>query len=418
MSVSGLMRTGASGMAAQGGRLATVADNVANARTTGYKRASTEFSALVLGNGNQGLAYAPGGVESTTRYGISQQGILEFSTSNLDLAVSGKGFFLVQDPGENIALTRAGSFALDGDGNMVNAAGFSLLGYPIIPGEQSVVVNGTAGLEKVSIRDVSLQAKPSLTAEMSVNLPSNEDVVAAGSLPSDNVITSTETAKTSIVTFDNLGNETVLDIYFTKTAAEVWEVSVFEAAEATNGTFPYGTGPLVTDTLTFDATSGALDAGSPTSVTIPVPGGQNMTFDLEDATQLATDYTILDVAVDGNAPAEASNMEITDDGLVLAIFNNGTRVPTARIPLGSVVSPDQLAPQAGTTFGITSESGDLVVGLPGSGSLGSLVSGALEGSTVDLATELTTMIESQRNYTANSRVFQTGSDLLDVLVNL
>ncbi len=419
MSVYSLMRTGASGMNAQGSRLATVADNIANAKTTGYKRSSTEFAALVLAGNNTSGQYSSGGVESYTRYSVSQQGILEFSTSNLDLAINGDGFFLVQGGSDDTALTRAGSFVLDSDGNLVNAAGYSLLGYPIDTDGNTVVANGTAGLEVVSIGGQALQASPSTTAEMSFNLPSNATVVAAANLPSANAVTAEYTSKTSIVGYDSLGNERVLDIYFSKTAAEQWEVTVYSAEDAApGGTFPYTAAALATDTLLFDASSGDLTGASASSLTIPVPAGENLAFDMSDATQLAAEYTVLNIAVNGNGPAEAAALEITDDGFVMAIYDNGTRVPTFRIPLGSVLSPDRLTPQAGTTYTLSSDSGDLLVGLPASGGLGSVVSGALEASTVDLATELTTMIESQRNYTANSKVFQTGSDLLDVVVNL
>ena len=91
---------------------------------------------------------------------------------------------------------------------------------------------------------------------------------------------------------------------------------------------------------------------------------------------------------------------------------------TYKIPLADVPSPDNLTVAAGNVYVPSTESGAVQVGFSTSGGLGTIVSGALESSTVDLASELTAMIESQRSYTANSKVFQTGSELLDVLVNL
>ncbi len=111
-------------------------------------------------------------------------------------------------------------------------------------------------------------------------------------------------------------------------------------------------------------------------------------------------------------------MDIADDGTVYAVFENGARRATYRIPLATVPSVDQLTPQSGNVYSVSDRSGDVIVGFPESGSFGSIRSGALEQSNVDLATELTAMIESQRSYTANSKVFQTGSEILDVLVNL
>jgi len=120
MSLYGVMRTGVSGMAAQSNKLSTVSDNIANVNTTGYKRASTEFSSLILksGSGN----YDSGSVETTVRYAITDAGNLHFTTSVTDLAVQGNGFFVVQDANGSNFLTRAGSFVPDSTGNLVNTA--------------------------------------------------------------------------------------------------------------------------------------------------------------------------------------------------------------------------------------------------------------------------------------------------------
>ncbi|MEQ8824457.1 MAG: flagellar hook protein FlgE [Filomicrobium sp.] len=415
MSVYGLMRTGASGMAAQGNRLGAVADNIANVNTAGYKAASTEFSTLVLGNNE--TEYSSGGVETAVRYRISEQGNLQFTQSSTDLGIEGGGFFLVQTSADATGLTRAGSFVPNGEGELVNAAGFKLLGYPVQAGGNTVVANGTAGLEPVSIATQSLVASPSTLGSLTVNLPSSEAIVPAGSLPSDNVVGSQYTSKSSLVGFDYLGNEVVVDVYFTKTAAETWEVSVYDNSLADPATtFPYSAGPLVSQTLTFDATSGALTSAS--TATFTFPGGSSFDLDLAGSTQLAAGYTVLDVNVNGNGPSEVETLEFTDDGYVYAVYENSSRAAIYQVPLATVISPDQLNPSSGNVYTLSADSGELRVGFPGESGMGKIVSGALEGSTVDLATELTMMIESQRNYTANSKVFQTGSDLLDVLVNL
>jgi flagellar hook protein FlgE len=136
------------------------------------------------------------------------------------------------------------------------------------------------------------------------------------------------------------------------------------------------------------------------------------------SSQLATDYTVLNAEVNGNAPSEVDRVEIADDGTLYAVFQNGARMATYQIPLATVPSPDNLQALAGNVFAPSVNSGDMTIGFAGEGGLGSMVSGALEQSTVDIASELTAMIESERNYTANSKVFQTGSELMDVVVNL
>ncbi|MEM9028181.1 MAG: flagellar hook protein FlgE [Pseudomonadota bacterium] len=418
MSIYGMMRTSVSGMNAQSSRLGTVAENVANASTIGYKSASSEFSSLIVDSGRN---YTPGAIETTTRYGISEQGTLEFSSSALDLAIQGEGMFIVAASDGSVAFTRAGSFIADSNGSLVNAAGFTLMGYPLGEGANTnLVINGTAGLEAINLGGDQLDAVASTEASLRVNVPSEATDVAAGDLPSANAATASYTGKSSVVVYGNLGEEVVLDIYYTKTTtAGEWDIAVFDSADRdpTSGDFPYASAAITTDTLVFDA-DGNLDASSPTSLSVAVPGGATMTFDLTGTTQLAADYTVLEVDADGNPASGVSGIEISDDGTVYLAYENGTKNPAYKIPLATVVAPDQMRQTAGNTFELTIDAGELRVGEAGTAGFGSVVSGALENSTVDLAGELTEMIAAQRSYTANSKVFQTGSELLDVLVNL
>lgn len=130
MSLYGMLRTSVSGMTAQSNLLGTVSDNIANAGTTGYKRADTQFSSLLLETG--GTEYQSGSVNTDVRYAISQQGALNYTSSSTDLAIQGSGFFLVNDPSGQTQLTRAGSFQVDAStGNLVNSAGLTLMGYDV-----------------------------------------------------------------------------------------------------------------------------------------------------------------------------------------------------------------------------------------------------------------------------------------------
>lgn len=416
MSLFGMMRTSTSGMAAQANMLSTVADNIANSSTTGYKRATEEFSTLVLVAGT--AEYASGAVESHARSIVSQQGAFNYTSSTTDLAIRGGGFFIVSGPDGSIHLTRAGSFVPDGDGNLVNAAGYKLMAYSATTGT-TPVSNGMAGLVPANIATLSMVAQPSTLGTLSVNLPPDGTLVAAADLPSANAVTATYTAKTSMVAYDNIGAAKTLDIYWSRTGANTWEVSVFDrSAAATGGSFPYSSGPLSTTTLTFDGSTGALASTSATSVTVPVPNGNSVVIDLSASTELAADYIVRDAKIDGSAPSEVDHVEISDNGDLTAIYKNGARALAYRIPLANVASPDNLAVRSGNIFDPTEDSGSVIVGLPQGGALGSVISGALEKSTVDVATELTGMIEAQHSYTANSKVFQTAADLMEVLINL
>ena len=193
----------------------------------------------------------------------------------------------------------------------------------------------------------------------------------------------------------------------------------YNQADATNGGFPYTAAPRSRRVnLTFDATTGGLTPASPQAITVTVPNGQTLNIDISNTSQLATTYQVLTANIDGNAPSAAELVEITKDGTIYAVYGNGTRTPVFRIPLATVNSPDNLEQLTGNVFQETQSSGDVVVGLPETANFGSILSGTVEESTVDLATELTIMIDSQRSYSANSKVFQTGSELMDVLINL
>lgn len=418
MSLYGVMRTSTSGMTAQANRLSAVADNIANSNTTGYKRSFTEFSSLIIDSNPS--SYTPGSVQTTVRTAISQQGNLLGTTSTTDLAIRGNGFFVVSDTDGTPYLTRAGSFIPDSNGNLVNAAGFYLMGYPITNGDINVVANGYSGLEIVNLDDLAMRANPSTDGKFRVNLPANANTVAAANLPS--VMpggASTEyTAKTSLVTYDNLGNEVILDVYSTKTGTGTWQVTVFDKAAAGPNGFPYSSGPLSTTNLTFNTTTGQLTSPNPPTLSVNIPNGQTLTINMGGSTQFAGDYTINDAIVNGNKPVAVEKVNFGADGVVYATYSNGNKVPVFKIPLADVTSPNNLNQLTGNVFSTSPDSGDVQIGFPGADGRGTILSNTLEQSTVDMATELTTMIDAQRGYTANSKVFQTGAELMDVLVNL
>ncbi|MBP0441357.1 flagellar hook protein FlgE [Tianweitania sediminis] len=425
MGLYGMMRTGVSGMSAQANRLSTVADNIANANTTGYKRSKTEFSSLVVPN-TPGY-YNSGGVKTSVRYEVSKQGVLQYTTSGNDLAINGNGFFIVESPNGTSNLVRAGSFVPDGQGRLVNAAGFYLMGCNYANGEPSAVANGFNGLEVVNIGAYELSVTPSDAGLILANLPATAAVVDAARLPSTNAADASYSAKSSVVVYDNLGSEILLDVFLTKTGPAAgsppdteptWEVAIYNQADASADTsFPYSTGPLATTTLNFNLANGRLTAASNSDIVFDIPGGREFTLDLKNLTQLATSFDP-EIRANGNGPSPIQSINIGGDGIVSAVYENGELKALYRIPLASVPSPDQLTVMPGNVYSLSPESGALRVGFPNDSGLGAVISGALEGSNVDIAEELTDMIESQRNYTANSKVFQTGSDLLDLLVNL
>jgi flagellar hook protein FlgE len=135
-------------------------------------------------------------------------------------------------------------------------------------------------------------------------------------------------------------------------------------------------------------------------------------------TQYSYNFNVQSAGVNGNAPSLVDSVQVSSDGTVYAKYKNGNLDPLYRIALATVESPDKLTVVNGNAYQQGVDSGVITTGFAGNGNFGKVVSGALESSNVDIASELTSMIESQRSYTANSKVFQTGSSLMDVLVNL
>ncbi len=392
MSLYGVLRSGVSGMNAQSNKLGTVAENIQNSSTTGYKRASTEFSSLILpsSEGN----YNSGSITSRVRYTIA------YTTSGSDLAISGNGFFVVTNPGGSLYLTRAGNFVLDGrNGNLVNAAGFTLMGYKLGAGAVEPSLNSLDGVEPINLSSFAMQAAGSTAGTFKGNLPDGDPIVVPPAI----------SKQSSLQVYDKVGNPIKVDITLSKISATQWSISV---ANGTNPADPL-TG-TTTMTLTFDA-DGQITG--PSVLNFNIPGGEPFALDMSGMTQLAGEYNVTGSS-NGNAPSAVKDVEFASDGTVYAVYEDGTRVGAYRIPLATVPSPDNLSPRAGNVYETTASSGGYQVGFPEMSGFGSIASGALEGSNVDIGTELTAMIEAQTSYTANSKVFQTGSELLDVLMNL
>ncbi len=294
------------------------------------------------------------------------------------------------------------------------------------PTRQTAVVNGFTGLEAINVNNFDLTASASTQGSFPANLNRDEDPVAAGSRPSNNVATSTIGAKTSLTAFDSGGAKVLYDFYYTKTAANTWEVAVYRQDQSTNGGFPYtATAPATlvqgTVSLTFDPATNKLTTASPKSITINDSNSgvaQSINIDLSDMSQFSSKFTPGTAILNGNGPSQIKDVEIGKDGVVTAVYQDGGRRNIYQLALATVPSVDNLSPQNGNVYLPSNESGVVTIGFAQTGSFGYIQKGALEGSNVDIASELTDMIESQRIYTANSKVFQTGSDLMDVLINL
>jgi flagellar hook protein FlgE len=410
-----ILNTAVSGMLANSSWLSSISQNVANANSDGYKNLETDFSALV--DQSPGQISTGAGVTSTTMSLNSLQGQIESTSTTTDLAVQGSGFFVVSNSAGDTFLTRNGTFVPDASGNLVNSAGYYLMGASTLGATSNASVNSVAQLQKVNVDGAADSAVPSTSATMVANLPSTATAVAAANLPSTNSATSQYTDETTMVAYDNLGGAHTLNVYFTNTGSDTWEMDVYNSgAAAAGGGFPYSSGPLATETLNFNPTTGALASGSPLS--IPIPGGQAVGLDLSKTTQLAASFAVNSATINGSAPGTMTGVAINASGVMSFQYSNGSSQNAYVIPLANVPSPDNLTTSLGDAYQTNEASGPLQVGNAATGGLGSIDSSSLEQSTVDLATELTSMVEAQSSYEANSKAFQTGSDILSILNNL
>lgn len=402
MGIYGMMRTGVSGMNAQSNRLSAVADNVANSSTTGYKRADTQFSSLVVPSGRN--AYQSGGVNTHVRYDISQQGVSRATMRLGDTMIDGNGFFRVQDSGGAEYMTRAGSFERDKNGFLQNAAGFYLLDED---GQRIQVKGGATDL---------IPPEVTTKIDMGINLKADEKAVTE--TPIDPANPETFHQKKSVTVYDKQGAAIKLDVYMAKTADNKWTMAVYQEGEDA----PVGDaslefnekGELTTPTgLTAITVTGS--SGDTFPINLNLGGGAGS--DKQMTTQQGSSYAF-QMEADGMTTGYFESFTFGTEGEVMVTYSNGKTVPKAIVGMTTVTSPDKLTVLSGTLFQINAESGAQMFGRPGEGVFGRLQTGVLEESNADIGNELTDMIEAQRNYTANSKVFQTGSELMDVIVNL
>jgi flagellar hook protein FlgE len=425
MGIFGMLTTGASGMNAQADRLGSISDNIANAETTGYKAAGVQFSSLLLPSGMS--QYNSGSVNTKITHAITTQGPLINNTTVTNVAIDGKGFYLVNpNPAALTAgsatasptvMTRAGAFVQDGNGYLINTAGYGLMGYQTtaagvaMDNSTGLPVNwptfDTNGMVPIKIPGAGLTATPSTTGTMTINLNSND--VATGT-----------PFVASFTAYDDLGVSVPLDLTFTPGAAVLpavytWDITVAAPVTAINPTsisfdqFGNMLADPVSGTFKFDVTF--QDTTDP-AATI------DLVIDFAGSTQLPKNSQILYKSIGGSAPSPFNYITISETGLVNAVYKSGAIIPIYQIPLATVSGTNNLSSITGNVYMPNDTSGQMQVWQPKENGLGSVRSTSLEQSNVDIATELALMIETQRVYEANSKVFQTGSTLTDTLVNL
>ena len=436
MSLLTAINSSLAGLNAQAAALSNISNNVANSSTVGYKEADTQFESMVLassasGSGSSVLA----GSQALTEMDISKAGQIQTTGVATDVAVNGAGFLVVNDKVNssqgNYLLTRAGSFRPDANGNLVNTGGYYLQGLPLT--QAGAPIGGAANtlndLSTVNIANLSAQATPTTQMTFTANLPSADTAYsAAPPAPS----TST------VEYFDPLGATQSLQYSFTPTVpatagsppSNTWTMNVFDSASATPTT-PVGTatlafkstGPNAGMLQSVNATAGTYNATAGT-LTITTGSGQALPITIGSPdtpggmTQLDGAYTTSSISKNGNAFGLLQGVTIGNDGQVVASFTNGSTRPIYQLDLATVPAPDSLTPVSGGAYALSPGAGVPQLFQAGQGPTGTTEGGALEGSNVDLGSELTNLIETQRAYSSNAQVIKSATDMLDVVNHL
>lgn len=418
MSLTGALNSAISALLAQSNAIATVADNLANSSTVGYKTVSTSFASLVTGSDNTS-GYSSGGVLTSTRYAISTQGLLSSSTTSTNIAIQGNGFFPVaaEDGGSEVYYTRDGQFDVDADGYLSNN-GYRLLGWKT-DADGNVIGSTTQGaLTPISINDISGSAAPTTTASIEANLPADAETGA--------------TFETEMDVYDSLGNASSVTVTWAKTGENSW-TATFSDPTSTDGTSTLGTVSSDPVTITFDE-DGTLASTDPDPPTLSITGwttgaaDSSITLDLGTAgsadglTQYASgsddpQVDLGSIEQDGVAYGTLTGISIGDNGTVMASFSNGEEKAIYKIPVATFANANGLTAMSDQIYAASVESGASLLQVAGTGSAGEIVGSSLEASTTDTNEEFSTMITAQQAYSAAAQVMTTANSMFDTLIN-
>lgn len=423
MSLYSALYAGVSGLSAQSSAMATVADNITNINTVGYKGTEADFRTLVT-DGRLKSSYSAGGVAMSPRATISKQGLLQAASASTDLGIEGKGFFVTRaGPGADsaVAFTRAGAFRPDDEGYLRNTSGYYLQGWRL-DAQGDYVNNGSLNdLQPIRVSELAGTAAASTRIAMRANLQSTQTVMTgyvAGTMANG---TTTPQFSRAVEVFDAQGGSHTVTLGFVKTGPNVWQGEIYaDPGEVTapggllaSGTIQFNpdgsldlasSSPALFDTLNITYTNGA--AALPINLQLGSQDG------LDGLTQFGGPSAVIASATDGGMLGEISSVEISRDGLVSAIFADGTARAVFQLPLAGFPNPDGLTRLPGNAYSVSQDSGTVAINAPGSLSGGTISAGTLEASNVDLATEFTNMIRFQRAYSASSKIITTVDDML------
>ncbi|MGH1369727.1 MAG: flagellar hook protein FlgE [Maritimibacter sp.] len=436
MTISSSLSAGVAGLNANATRLATISDNIANSGTYGYKRATADFESLVIGGIAGAGSYSAGGVRATTQRLIDEHGPLISTSNPLDIAISGRGMLPVtqeaylNSSGEDrpMLTTTTGSFRTDEEGVLKTETGLVLMGWPAdSDGKVGTFPRDTvSALEPVVVQVNQQAGDPTTRLNLGVNLPATDTEFGADG----------DDLPLSIEYFGNLGTSESLNVTFTPTlpalatdpATNIWTMVItdsasvgavvgeytleFDDSRANGGTLK---DVAVVSGGAYDDTTGVIAltvAGGPLDLTIGEYG------DPSGLTQLSDSFAPVAITKDGSPVGNLTSVEIDVNGYITATYDTGFTRTIYQVPLVDVPNPNGLISQSNQTYQVSPQSGSFFLWDAGDGPTGEVIGFTREGSTTDVAGELTNLIQTQRAYSSNAKVIQTVDEMLQETTNI
>jgi flagellar hook protein FlgE len=403
------------GLNADSTALNTIANNLANMNTTGFKAETVNFADLFyqqIGNAGSGDPIQVGAgtqVASTTT--DFTDGTPTSTAVSTDVALQGNGFFVVSN-GAGQYLTRAGDFSIDSKGYLTTANGLNVMGYPAVNG----VVNTNSPLAPINIPESAI-LPPQATQNFSMTANLNSAAPSGAT---------SQSFPATVTIYDSLGQPHTATITFTQTAAQLntntWGYSIDLPAG------DYAPDTPVTGTLTFsptgtltqvNGTNVGTAAGDVSSIAVGFANltdgaaNLNMKWDLlgsagtPNISQVAAQSAASATTQDGFASGQYQGFTIAADGTVTVTYSNEQKLNVGQIALGTVANLQGLQAAGNDDYATTLSSGNAIIGTSGSAGLGTLQDGALENSNVNISAEFSDLIIAQRAFEANSKTVTT-----------
>ena len=425
MSILSSFNIGVTGLNAAGSSMGVIGDNIANAGTFGFKSSRAEFQDM-LANSLKGIDGGDQMGSGTKLAHITPQftqGTITRTQNITDIALNGNGFFQVEAPFGR-GYTRDGAFHFDKEGYMVNGDGYKVQGFQA--DEKGGITNK---MGSIKLGNTNIPATPTSEVKMSMNLDSRQEVMKFDPKNPDK----TSNFNTSVTVYDSVGTARLVTMYYNKAAdGASWEYhAMVDGADAANG-IPGQMSEMANGTLKFNQ-KGVLEEEIPGTNSFNFNKGaianQQIKFDfgkslkeggtgLDAATQFGSKSSVSRHTQDGSSAATLSSMSFNDDGVLTAVYDNGTQRELGQVAVAKFENNEGLFKTGKNLFKETRKSGQAAMGKPGTDGRGEVLSKSVEQSNVDIANEFIALMAAQRNFQANTRTITTSDQMLQEVLNI